>query len=484
MRKELVENWAKTKAALLVDVPESKFDMVSKVLENQRNQLLRENAAQVATTAQDIAGFRKAILPIVRRVIPGTMATELVGVQAMDAPVSLIYSMRYRYGESVTANSSSELDGTTPYHINAGDEAFGNNPPLRGFYSGGVYDTAPTSGAPLGTLLGVPAGASGIDTTDPTAAPTPQIQGTKATGEAWGGSINSSYADGIDGTSLGRAVGGSLFGGSGSLIEGSGGRTMKLDLVSQAVESGTRRLQAGWTFEAMQDLSNQHGLDIEAELAQVLAAQITNDIDYEILTDLLRLAGTVRTFNAGAVSGFTPTFIGDRFANLAAVINEVRNEIGRKTRIGVGNFIVVSPQVVSMLQTATTSVFAPAVEGSFKGPTNNHLAGTMNGDLKVYSYLWNQSTSVGNTANPYGLAAGTDKILVGFKGSTNAEAGYFYCPYIPLISTGVVMNPVTYQQSMSLFTRYGKAAFTDPTISLGNSSDFYGKINLTNLQFI
>lgn len=482
MRKELVENWAKTKEALLVDVPANKVDLVGKVLENQRKQMLSENAAQVATTAQDIAGFRKAILPIIRRVIPGTLGTELVGVQAMDAPVSLIYTMRYRYGESVTAANTTEFD-LTPHSIAAGDEAFGNNPPLRGFYSGGVYDTPPTSSAP-GTLLGVPAGASGIDTTDATAAPTPQIAGANATGEAWGGSLTSSYSDATNGTSFGRPVGGSLFGGSGSLIEGSGGRTMKLDLVSQSVEAGTRRLQAGWTFEAMQDLSNQHGLDIEAELAQVLSAQITNDIDFEILNDLLRLAGTVRTFNAGAVAGFTPTFIGDRFANLAAVINEVRNEIGRKTRIAIGNFMVASPQIISMLQTASRSVFAPAIEGSFKGPTNNHLAGTLNGDLKVYSYLWNQSTSVGNPAFGSGLAAGTDKILIGLKGSSNAESGYFYCPYVPLISTGVVMNPVTYQQSMSLFTRYGKAVFTDPTISLGNSSDFYGKVNVTNLSFV
>lgn len=479
MRKELIENWSKTKNALLVDVPSHKVELVGKLLENQRSQLLSENAAQTSTNAGDIAGFRKAILPIVRRVIPGTMATDLVGTQAMDGPVSLVYSMRYKYGEDVNAAAAGEFDGSA-YAIAAGQEAFGNNPPIRSFYSGGIWQTPPTSSAP-GVGAGAAPGASGI-TADPAAN---TIPGANAHGEGWGSAADSTYGSGVDGTSMGRPVGGSLFGGGGSFIEGSGGRTMKLDLVSQSVEANTRRLQAGWTFEAMQDLSKQHGMDIEAELAQVLAAQITADIDNEILGDLLRLAGTVRSYDHAATgsTNYAPAFIGDRFANLGSVINEVRNEIGRKTRIGVGNFIVVSPQVVSMLQTASRSVFAPAVEGSFKGPTNNNLVGTMNGDLKVYSYLWNQSTSVGHAANPFGLAAGTDKILVGFKGSSNAEAGYFYCPYIPLISTGVVMNPTTYQQSMSLFTRYGKAAFTDPTISLGNSADFYGKVNISNLSF-
>lgn len=480
MRKELIENWAKTKAALLEGVESHKVELVGKVLENQRTQLLRENAAQTATTAGDIAGFRKAILPIVRRVIPGSMATELVGVQAMDNPVSLIYSMRYKYGESATANAAGQLDGSA-YAITAGDEAFGNNPVIRNFYSGGIYTTAPTSIAPLGVQAGVAAGASGIDEAGATAV----IPGADATGNAWGGNTDSTYADGTDGTSLGRPVGGSLFGGGGGQIEGSGGRTMQMQMVSQAVEAGTRRLQAGWTFEAMQDLSAQHGMDIEAELAQVLSAQITADIDHEILNDLLGLAGTVRTYDHATTAGTTyaPAFIGDRFSNIASVINEVANEIGRKTRIGVGNYIVVSPQIVSMLQTASKSVFAPAVEGSFKGPTNNYLVGTLNGSIKVYSYLWNQATSLGHAANPFGLAAGTDKILVGFKGSNNSEAGYFYCPYVPLISTGVVMNPTTYQHSMSLFTRYGKTAFTDPTISLGNSADYYGKINVSNLAF-
>ena len=158
-------------------------------------------------------------------------------------------------------------------------------------------------------------------------------------------------------------------------------------------------------------------------------------------------------------------------------INWVANEIARKTRRGAGNFIVVSPMIVSLLQSASKSVFAPAIAGSFKGPNNTQLVGTLNGTIKVYSYLWNQS-------QPTPGGTGNDVILVGYKGGNGeTDCGYFYCPYIPLMSTGTVMNPLTYQPSISLMTRYGKTTFTQSATSLANSADYYGKINVSALSF-
>jgi hypothetical protein len=242
-------------------------------------------------------------------------------------------------------------------------------------------------------------------------------------------------------------------------------------------------LQAGWTLEAMQDLDNQHGLDLESEMTKAMSAHIVQEIDAEIIADLLALAGTVRAYDhqaTGILTGnYAPAFIGDRFANIGATINEVTNEIGRKTRRGSGNWIVVSPMMVSVLQTAGKSVFAPAIEGSFEGPNDTKLVGTLNGSIKVYSYLWNVETA--GTSSP----AGDSTILVGYKGGNGeSDAGYYYAPYIPLMSTGVIMNPVTTQPMISLMTRYGKVALTDPTISLGNSADYYGKINVVNLEFV
>ena len=477
---ELFENWSEVKETLLNGLDSSKKGIVGQLLENQKNHILNETAAAGAVAAHDIAGFRKILIPMIRRIIPGTIATEIVGVQPMQGPVGQVYTMRYRYGEGVsvpaagsagnpwTANGS---DGS----ITAGDELFGNNPVLRQFYSG-------AAGAAVGTPLAQPAGASGISAAgaDGTSDPA-DIQGAASRG-AWPSSLpayNTSKFGPYGPDAIGNSYAGNLYGGSGSFIEGSGGRTMKLEVISQAVEAGTRKLQAGWTIEAMQDLKSQHGLDLESELSQVISAEIVQEIDSEILSDLIALAGTAGTYDYATIGlgpQYQPAYLGDRFANLGIVINAVANEIARKTRRGPGNFIVVSPMVVSILQSAAKSVFAPAVAGSFKGPNNTMLVGTLNGTIKVYSYLWNQVSGLGAAVN--------DTILVGYKGGNGeTDTGYFYCPYVPLMSSGVVINPVTFQPVVSMMTRYGKTAFTQTQTSLGNSADYYGKISVTNFQF-
>lgn len=434
--------WAEEKAALLEGLEGTQRDTVDVVLENQRNYVLRETAAEGSTSASNIAGFRKIMIPMIRRIIPGTIAQELVGVQPMDGPVGQVYSLRFKYAESVTTSTSPNGD------ITAGDEIWGNAHPIRRFYSGSTGQAQA-------------AGAGGLGAPAPGA-----ITGT-ATGESWGSTLD--------------AAAGCTVGGAGSFLEGSGGRKSSFEIVSQAVEAGSRKLQTGWTIEAMQDAKNQHGIDIESEMTKTISAQIVQEIDNEIITDLTALAGTVATWDGAlpATPGYyRPTFIGDRFANLGVMISYVANEIARKTRRGPGNFIVVSPMMLTVLQQAVKSQFAPAVRGSFKGPNNTQLVGTLNGTIKVYSYLWNQSqsTDVGG--------AGDDTILVGYKGGDGeADAGYFYCPYVPLMSTGVLTNPVTMQPVVSLMTRYGKTYFTNPTTSLGNSADYYGKINVTNLSF-
>lgn len=463
--KNLTETWQETKTTLLEGLKPAQKGYVGKLLENQKDQILRETAAAGAVAASDIANFRKAILPMIRRIIPGTIATEIVGVQPMAGPVGLVYTLRYKYVEPVTIDPAASVFGG--YDIAAGDEAFGNAKPIRQFYAGN-------------TGAAQPAGRSGIGSA---ANPEPNIDQATAEGNAWPATDNSTtYTTGtVDYGAYSVPVGGTLLGGSGSYLEGSGGRKMSLEVISQAVEAGSRKLQAGWTIEAMQDLNSQHGLDLESELTKALSAEIVQEIDAEIINDLLAIAGTVRSFDFSLTDGpnYTPTFVGDRFANLGVRINEVANEIARKTRRGVGNFIVVSPMIVSVLQSAAKSVFAPAVEGSFKGPNNTMLVGTLNGTIKVYSYIWNQAQP--GTSAP----AGTDKILVGYKGGNGeTDAGYFYCPYIPLMSSGTVINPVTFQPVVSLMTRYGKVAFTDPQTSLANSPDYYGRINVVNLDFI
>ena len=478
--KDLFENWSETKAALLEGLDAQKQKIVAPLLENQKDIMLAETAASGSTQAHDIAGFRKILIPMIRRIIPGTIATELVGVQPMTGPVGLVYTLRYRYTDTVSSTSHANPFGL-PGAITAGDEVFGNDSPIRQWYS-----SAAGGGSPAGAADPQAAGSGAIDAAynSPNA-----IDSAEATGQAWPSSLgasagNTGYVDG-----LGRTVAGSVWGGSGSFIEGSGGRKMTMDVVSQSVEAGSRKLQAGWTIEAMQDLNAQHGLDLESEMTQALSAEIVQEIDQEIITDLLALAGTVDTFDGSAAGAYgtggnyTPAYVGDRLANLGVVINRVANEIARKTRRGAGNFIVVSPLIVSVLQSAAKSVFAPAVEGSFKGPNNSMLVGTLNGTIKVYSYLWNQAGAgidMGGVASPNNA---DDVILVGYKGGNGeTDTGYFYCPYIPLMSSGVVVNPTTFQPVVSLMTRYGKSVFTNTETSLGNSADYYGKINVANLD--
>ncbi len=463
-RAQLTNQWQETKATLLEGLAPTQAEIVGKLMENQRSILLAETASAGSTDAASIAGFRKVVIPMIRRIIPGTIATELVGVQAMNAPVGQVYSMRYKYTEAIDGPSAQQngnpfvrYNGTnTDYDtdITAGAEAFGNLNPLRQYYSGAIAapNAAQAAGAstPGGTNIGV---------------------GGVSEGGGFGvGSISE----------LDRYL--RNVGGAGSHIEGSGGRKMTLEIVTQAIEARTRKLQSSWTIEAMQDMKNGHGMDIETEMTRALSAEIVQEIDAEIIGDLIALAGTASSYD-GSLTGvgpYTPTFIGDRFANLQSVINYVANEIARKTRRGAGNFIVVSPLIVSVLQSAAKSVFAPAVKGEFKGPNNTQLAGTLNGQIKVYSYLWNQAQAWGGGANP----EQNDTILVGYKGGNGeTDSGYFYCPYIPLMSSGVVINPQTMQPVISLMTRYAKAQFADPATSLGNSSDYYGKVTVTNIQF-
>lgn len=482
MTDEIFENWNETKSAMLEGLSQEQQSVVAPLLENQKSYLLSESAAggSGVTQAHDVAGFRKILIPMIRRIIPGTIATELVGVQPMSGPVGLVYTLRYRYAEDVSGNSSNNPFGS-PNGVDAGDEVFGNVSPIRAFYSGGTgSDQNP--------------GASGIgyENADPG-----NIDSSTATGRYWNSALGAGDTDGdpdkgfygygphgSDAIGLNHA--GTLRGGSGSHLEGSGGRKMTLDVVSQAVEAGSRKLQAGWTIEAMQDLNAQHGLDLESEMTQALSAEIVQEIDYEVISDLIALAGTVETFdgagsgNYGTGGNYTPAFVGDRLANLGVVINRVANEIARKTRRGAGNYIVVSPLIVSVLQSAAKSVFAPAVEGSFQGPNNTMKVGTLNGTIDVYSYIWNQAGSGDDLS---GGDSTDDTILVGYKGGNGeTDAGYFYCPYIPLMSSGVVVNPVTFQPVVSLMTRYGKAVFTQKETSLGNSADYYGKITVDALD--
>ena len=166
-------------------------------------------------------------------------------------------------------------------------------------------------------------------------------------------------------------------------LEGVAGNKLSIQILKQTVEAKTRKLSARWTFEAAQDAQAQQGIDIEAEIMAALAQEITAEIDQEVLRSLSSLSATVLTYDQAAVSG-TATFVGDEHAALAVQINRAANLIAQRTRRGAGNWAVVSPTVLTLLQSATTSAFARTTEGTFEAPTNTKFVGTLNSAMKVY----------------------------------------------------------------------------------------------------
>ena len=384
MSEIINENWQETKGALLEGLNGHKKSVMDVTLENTRK-YLAEAATSGATSAGNVATLNRVILPVIRRVMPTTIANEIVGVQPMTGPVSQIHTLRVRYAETFDTATAGE-EALSPFKIAEG-------------YSGNATTNAADATATL---------------------------------------------------------------------EGTAGKKMSIQILKQAVEAKTRKLSARWTFEAAQDAQAQQGIDVEAEIMAALAQEITAEIDQEIIQSLRSLASVEETYNQAGVSG-TATFVGDEHAALAVLINRTSNKIAQRTRRGAGNFAVVSNQALTILQSATTSAFARTTEGTFEGPTNTKFVGTLNNSMRVY-------------VDAYLADSGQDdnQVLVGYKGSSEADAAAFYCPYIPLMSSGVVLDPGTFEPVVSFMTRYGYVELTNTASSLGNAADYLGRVSITS----
>jgi len=404
MSQALLEGrWDETKEALMEGLKGSRRNTMSVILENTRR-YLKENASAGSTVSGNIATLNRVILPVIRRVMPTVIANELVGVQPMTGPVGQIHTLRVRYASTMTDQTAAATS------VVAGEEAL----------------------SPFKIAVAYSAGARGADNAATT----------------------QTAAQGYSGAQT-------------ATLEGNGGRQISVQILKQAVEAKTRKLQARWTFEAAQDAQAMHGIDVEAEIMAALAQEITAEIDQEILLSLRSLATTEFTYNQATVSG-TATFVGDEHAALAVLINRVANLIAQRTRRGAGNWAVVSPASLTVLQSATTSAFARTTEGTFEAPTNTKFVGTLNGAMRVF-------------VDSY--ASDSTPVLVGYKGSSEADAAAFYCPYIPLMSSGVVLDPSTFEPVVSFMTRYGYIELTNTASSFGNAGDYLGEIAVSNLSF-
>ena len=390
------KNWSATKQALTEGLQGQRKTTMEVCLENTKK-YLTETATAGGTASGNIAVLNKVILPVIRRVMPTTIANELVGVQPMQGPVSQIHTLRVRYAES--ADAADNVSGNIGKAVTAGDEA------LSPFSIATQYSGAGGKGASTASMEGV------------------------------------------------------------------GGKKMNIQILKETVEAKSRKLSARWTFEAAQDAQAIHGVDVEAEIMAALAQEITAEIDQEVIGSLINLAGSAYgTYDQSAVSG-TANFVGDQHAALAVLVNRAANDIASRTRRGAGNYIVVSPTALTILQSATTSAFARTTEGTFEAPTNTKFVGTLNSSVRVY-------------VNHY--AGDAAPILIGYKGANEMDAPAFYCPYIPLMSSGVVLDPNTFEPTVSFMTRYGYVELSNSASSLGNAADYVNTIAIDagNLSFI
>lgn len=260
-------------------------------------------------------------------------------------------------------------------------------------------------------------------------------------------------------------------GASAASLEGRAGNRLSIEILKETVEAKTRKLGARWTFEAQQDANSNQGIDIEAEIMAALAQEITAEIDQEILNSLRLLPGApTAIYDQANVSG-TATFVGDEHAALAVLVNRQAQLIAQRTRRGAGNWMVVSPTALTILMSATASAFARTTEGTFEAPTNTKYVGLLNNSVRVY-------------VDQY--AADDTPVLVGYKGQGEIDAAAYYCPYIPLTSSGVVVDPQTFEPVVQFSTRYGYLELTNSASSFGNSADYLGTIGIAtqSLKFL
>lgn len=492
-KNPLVSKWAK----VLTNCPEikpGKFDLMAKLFENQLNatttrssSLLTENQ----TTTADIADFTRFALPLIRKSYPKLIADNLVGVQAMSQPASLIFYIRYRYAMS----KGQTVAGTQIMRQNT-SQAFAkqNGWALDPYYSsqtvkgeaativGDTVVTATLAHRPVlaGTVVvEVFASEADADPSCDTATPCLRVSFDSA-GDPDAVLVGdcTEFTDTLDvnvatpgATKFTHSTGAvQVTLSAGSFPDGAVARVnyeydlegnpfqpeVTLSIDSDSVSANPRRLKTQWTLEAAQDLKAVHGIDAEQTITDLLADEIVAEIDREIINDLMIHAAIRADHNFATAAGASVNFT-DRNIALMYKTLEVANIIHRTTLRGPANWAVMSADLSSKFEQLNDFRASDAMttEGLDVGIIN---VGTLQGKLKIYK-------------DPLFPSC---KILAGFKGGNYMDSGYFYAPYIPLLSTPTVFDPNSYSPSKGVMCRYGKKLIEDGGL-------YYATINVTNL---
>jgi hypothetical protein len=527
--KALASKWERT--GLLEGIKtETERAGMAQLLENQARQLVKEaSATGVAAGSEEWAGVA---LPLVRRIFAEFAAKEFVSVQPMNLPSGLIFYLDFKYGTAQPGFDNDNLNRTgDPFGTpNADDSMFGvtttTGDPSGGLYGAGRfgYSLNNISSSILLATISTAAATSASLNFDSTIAPggyytltvpiptnsdlyavrsfTLISASTEIVPVSQYTSVTSAYTASFvittaQSSSIGQLISASVTPKLNFTIQptdtsrgdfedkttyGNGYNVdidipeINLEMQSDPIVAKTRKLKAVWTPEFAQDLNAYHSIDAEAELTSMLSEYVSMEIDLEILDMLISAAPTTEYWSAlnnniWNGSGFTQTAagaaanaLGDGFYNtqggwfqtLGTKLQKVSNKIHQKTLRGGANFLVTSPAVATILESIPG--FAADTDGTkMEFAAGVQKIGAINNRYTVYK-------------NPYMLE---NVILMGFRGSQFLETGAVFSPYIPLIMTPLVYDPVNFTPRKGVMTRYAKKVVR---------SEFYGKVYVHGLN--
>jgi hypothetical protein len=398
-----------------------------------------------ATAAGPVAGFDPVLISLIRRAMPNLVAYDLAGVQPMNGPTGLIFAMRSRYGNQ---------NGTEAFYNEVDTAYSGQN---EGFdLTNGFTDV----NAGMGTTA-----QSGSN---------PSVLNPVGTASSVGYRVGQGMRT-DDAEDLGST--------------GDNFNEMSFSIEKISVTAKSRALKAEYSLELAQDLKAIHGLNAEAELANILSTEILAEINREVIRTIYKVAeqGAVQNTATAGVFDLDVDSNGrwsvEKFKGLLFQIERDANAIAQRTRRGKGNIIMCSADVASALTMAGVLDYTPALNANLNvDDTGNTFAGTLMGKYRVYIDPYAANLTAGN-ASP-----GNQYYVVGYKGSSPYDAGLFYCPYVPLQMVRAV-GENTFQPKIGFKTRYGLVAnpFAEGTNQgLGalhiNSNRYYRRVAVKNLM--
>ena len=395
------------------------------------------------------AGFDPVLISLIRRAMPNLVAYDLAGVQPMNGPTGLIFAMRSRYS---TQNGTEAL-------FDEADTGFSNS----GIGTGGLY-TPNSEGLSVG--LGVTGSQGGTSPNNPAL-----LDPTNPPGAGQDGTV---YNVG-QGMSTAQSE---------ELGAGQSFNEMAFSIEKVTVTAKSRALKAEYSLELAQDLKAIHGLNAEAELANILSTEILAEINREVIRTIYKVARPGAQANVATQGTFdldvdsNGRWSVEKFKGLIFQIERDANAIAQETRRGKGNMILCSADVASALTMAGVLDYTPALNANLNvDDTGNTFAGVLAGKYRVY-------------IDPYSANISGDQYYVaGYKGTSPYDAGLFYCPYVPLQMVRAV-GENTFQPKIGFKTRYGMAANPFAGAAGGantgglrtNDNRYYRRVKVQNLM--